>query len=61
MAYELMARGYIALARKADPVSAPVGARDFSAALQELRNEGSKDSIFFAEQLVVAERTLLAH
>jgi hypothetical protein len=60
-AYELMARGYIALARKADPASAPVGAHDFSAALQELRNEGSKDSIFFAEQLVVAERTLLAH
>jgi hypothetical protein len=61
VAYELMARGYIALARKADPVSASVGARDFSAALQELRNEGSKDSIFFAEQLVVAERTLPAH
>jgi hypothetical protein len=60
-AYELMARGYIALARKADPATAPVGAHEFPAALQALRNEGSKDAIFFAEQLVVAERTLLGH
>jgi hypothetical protein len=59
--YELMARGYVALARKTVPATAQVGAQDFSAALQELRNEGSKDSLFFAEQLVVAERILLAY
>jgi hypothetical protein len=58
---ELMARGYIALARKADPISAAVGAREFATALQELRKDGSKASRFFAEQLVVAERILLAH
>jgi tetratricopeptide (TPR) repeat protein len=58
---ELMARGYVALARKADPISAAVGAGDFATVLQALRNEGSKDSLFFAEQLVVAERILLAH
>jgi hypothetical protein len=59
--YELMARGYIALARNADPISASVGAGDFATALQALRNEGSKDALFFVEQLVVAERILLAH
>jgi hypothetical protein len=58
---ELMARGYAALAQKADAVSAPVGARNFAAALQALREEGSKDSIFYAEQLITAERILLAH
>jgi tetratricopeptide (TPR) repeat protein len=58
---ELMARGYVALARKADPISAVVGARDFATALQELCKDGSKASLFFAEQLVVAERILLAH
>ena len=60
-AYELMARGYAALAQKADPISTSVGAHEFAAALQKLREEGSKDSLFFAEQLVVAERILLAH
>jgi len=60
-AYELMARGYVALARKADPISAAAGTHEFSTALQELSKEGSKDALFFAEQLVVAERTLLAH
>ena len=58
---ELMARGYIALARKADPISATVGAQEFATALQELRKDGSKASRFFAEQLVVAERILIAH
>jgi hypothetical protein len=59
--YELMARGYIALARKADPISVSVGAGDFATALPSLRNEDSKDALFFVEQLVVAERILLAH
>jgi hypothetical protein len=58
-AQELMARGYFALARKADPISAAAGTREFTAALQELRKEGSKDSLFFTEQLVVADRILL--
>jgi hypothetical protein len=44
--YELMARGYIALARKADPISVSVGAGDFATALQSLRNEDSKDAVF---------------
>jgi hypothetical protein len=57
---ELMARGYVALARKADPISAAVGAHEFAAALQALRNEGSKDSLFYAEQLVTADRIMLA-
>jgi hypothetical protein len=59
-AYDLMARGYVALARKADPTSSPVGAQDFAEALAELQREGSKDAMFFANQLFVAERMLLA-
>jgi hypothetical protein len=58
---ELMALGYVALARKADPISASIGAREFETALQSLREDGSKESLFFAEQLVVAERILLTH
>jgi|SRR5579864_1712624 len=58
--FELMARGYAALAQKADPASAAVGAQELASALQALRDEGSKDSLFFAEQIVIAERILLA-
>jgi hypothetical protein len=54
-----MARGYIALARKAESRSAAAGARDFVEVLKQLRDEGSKEAVFFADQLVVADQILL--
>jgi hypothetical protein len=58
-AYRLMARGYIALARKAESRSAAAGARDFVEVLKQLRDEGSKEAVFFADQLIVADQILL--
>ena len=55
----LMVRGYIALARKADPQSRPEGVDMLSETLARLRAEGSKDAIFFADQLATADRVLL--
>lgn len=55
----LMARGYIALARKADPLSRPEGANALNIALDQLRLEGSKDAIFFADQIDRADHLLL--
>ena len=57
--HALMARGYIALARKADPQSRPEGINALSEALECLRAEGSKEAVFFADQLVTADRVLL--
>jgi hypothetical protein len=57
--YALMARGYIALARKADPQSLTEGVNMLSKTLERLRAEGSKDAIFFADQLATADRVLL--
>jgi hypothetical protein len=58
-AYGLLARGYVALARKAELKSAASGARDLVQVLKQLRDLGSKDAVFFADQLVVADRILL--
>lgn len=57
--YALMARGYIALVQKADPQSQEVGAVLLDEALERLRAEGSKDAIFFADQLTTADRVLI--
>jgi hypothetical protein len=54
----LMARGYVALARKADPSSHVEGADMLSEILERLRADGSKEAIFFADQLVTADRVL---
>jgi cytochrome c-type biogenesis protein CcmH/NrfG len=59
LAYALMARGYIALARKADPQCRREGADLLNQALERLRAEGSKDAIFFADQLFTADRVLI--
>jgi hypothetical protein len=57
--YALMARGYIALARKADPQSRTEGMNMLSETLARLRAVGSKDAIFFADQLATADHVLL--
>jgi hypothetical protein len=54
----LMAEGYAALIRKADPVLGGDGAEALAKVLAALRAEGSDDSSFFAKQLVTAERIL---
>ncbi len=59
--YALMADGYIALAAKADPQSGPDGADALSKVLDRLRLEGSKDAMFFAAQIVTADRTLFTN
>ena len=51
-AYALMARGYIALTGK--------DAGALNGALNRLRLEGSKDAIFFADQIATADRLLFA-
>jgi len=53
----LMARGYIALTGKVDPQS-PENADTLNDALDRLRSEGSKDAIFFADQIATANRLL---
>jgi hypothetical protein len=60
-AYTLMARGYVALARKADPRSRLEGADMLRSALESLRAEGSKDAAFFADQLATADRVLIGN
>jgi len=54
--YALMARGYMALARKADPQFRVEGRDTLHIALDRLRLEGSKDALFFADQIATAER-----
>jgi cytochrome c-type biogenesis protein CcmH/NrfG len=55
----LMAHGYIALARKADPRSRVEGAEALNEALERLRVNGSKEALFFADQLATADRVLI--
>jgi hypothetical protein len=57
-AYVLMARGYLALTRKADPGSPTENAETLPQALDRLRAEGSKDAVFFADQIATANRLL---
>ncbi|WP_316235398.1 MULTISPECIES: hypothetical protein [unclassified Bradyrhizobium] len=59
-AYALMTRGYDALARKAEAKSAADGSSDLATALKQLRDEGSNDATFFADQIAIAEKILLA-
>ena len=56
----LMASGYSALARKADPATAAAGARDLAVVLKQLHEDVSADAGFFAEQLITADKILLA-
>ncbi len=56
----LMATGYCALARKAAPATATNGAKELELALTRLREQGSKEAKFFAEQIVTADKILLA-
>jgi cytochrome c-type biogenesis protein CcmH/NrfG len=55
----LMAHGYVALACKADPQSRAEGKEALREALGRLRAQGSKEAIFFADQLSTADRVLL--
>jgi len=57
-AYVLMARGYLALTGKADPHSRSENAETLTQALDRLRADGSKDAIFFADQIATANRLL---
>jgi hypothetical protein len=57
----LMAAGYCALARKATPITASQGAKELASALTRLREHGSQDTQFFAEQIVTADRILLTN
>jgi hypothetical protein len=56
----LLAEGYCALARKADAATASAGAQELERAVSQLRELGSKEASFFAEQLVTADNILLA-
>lgn len=53
--YALMARGYIALARKADPGHRMEGAEELKDAMDQLRRDASKDANFFADQIAKAD------
>jgi len=55
-AYEFMARGYAALARKALPLPHSIGSQSLADILESLRAMQSKEALFFAEQLVTADR-----
>jgi hypothetical protein len=55
-AQQLMARGYSALARKKNPASSALGANALADVMNLLRQDGSKETIFFADQLATADR-----
>jgi tetratricopeptide (TPR) repeat protein len=55
----LMAEGYSALALKAQPESRLAGGHELDRILLLLRDRGSKDGQFFANQLVTADRILI--
>lgn len=57
-AYVLMARGYVALTGKSDPHSPLETGEALNEALSRLRAEGSKDAMFFADQIATANRLL---
>ncbi len=57
--YVLMAAGYSALALKAQPESRLAGGHELERILLLLRVRGSKDGLFFANQLVTADRILI--
>jgi hypothetical protein len=55
-AQQLMARGYSALASKKNPASSALGASAFEEVMKSLREDGSKEAIFFANQLATADK-----
>jgi hypothetical protein len=55
-AQQLMARGYAALARKKNPGSSALGASAFEDVMKLLREDGSKEAVFFANQLATADK-----
>lgn len=55
----LMADGYQALALKAQPESRSAGDLEFDRILLLLRNRGSDEAQFFANQLITADRVLI--
>jgi len=58
-ALRLLAEGYCAIARKAEPATASRGAQELAAALDQLRKMDLAAASAFADQLVVADRLLL--
>ncbi|WP_198164472.1 class I SAM-dependent methyltransferase [Rhodoplanes sp. Z2-YC6860] len=52
----LLARGYSALARKRGASTSALGATALADMMKSLREEGSKEAIFFANQLATADR-----
>ncbi len=55
----LMAEGYAALTLKAQPESRLTGARELAHALALLRERGTQEAKFFADQLSTADRVLI--
>lgn len=56
----LMARGYAGLARKVDPQLHAEGERMLGEAVTQLKADGSKEALFFVDQLATAERLLIS-
>jgi hypothetical protein len=54
-----MAEGYQALALKAQPESRLAGGHEFDRVLKSLRNRGSDEAHFFANQLITADRVFI--
>jgi hypothetical protein len=54
----LLVRGYAAMARRFDSAPGPAADRALADTLDALRQDGSKQAIFFANQIVTAERVL---
>jgi hypothetical protein len=57
---ERMAQAYMAMARKADPAFRETGERELREALAVLLEDGSKQALFFVDQIVTAGRLLFA-
>lgn len=55
-AQQLMARGYSALACKKNPASSALGAKALADVMKALREDGSKEAFFFADQLATADK-----
>jgi hypothetical protein len=49
----------MALARKVDPSSRPAADRELAAVLDALRRDASRQAIFFADQIVTADKLLI--
>jgi hypothetical protein len=54
--HQLMARGYSALACKKNPASSTRGANALAEVTKLLREDGSQEAVFFANQLATADR-----